>query len=80
MPVPVPDFVTARGSCGGAATMVIENAFVDVLGEGVALSVTWIVKLDVPADVGVPEIDPVEGLSDNPGGRLPDKIAHVYGG
>ena len=46
------------------------------------LSVTWTVKLDVPAVVGVPLIIPVDrkpGIerSDNPPGRAPDVIAQV---
>jgi hypothetical protein len=42
-------------------------------------SVTWTVKLDVPAVVGVPEITPVEAARLNPAGRLPVVINHVYG-
>jgi hypothetical protein len=41
------------------------------------LSVTWTVKLDVPAVVDVPLIIPVEEMSDNPPGRAPDVIAQV---
>jgi hypothetical protein len=40
------------------------------------LSFTWIVKLDVPAVVGVPLMIPVEELSDRPEGRAPDKMDH----
>jgi hypothetical protein len=42
-------------------------------------SVTWTVKLLVPAVVGVPEITPVAGLRLSPAGRLPTVIAHAYG-
>jgi len=41
-------------------------------------SVTWTVKLEVPAVVGVPEIAPAE-LKLNPAGRLPEEIDQVYG-
>lgn len=37
-------------------------------------------KLDVPVDVGVPEITPVVAASVSPAGRLPDEIDHVYAG
>jgi hypothetical protein len=36
------------------------------------LSVTWTVKLNVPAVFGVPLITPVEGASVRPPGRAPD--------
>jgi hypothetical protein len=41
---------------------------------------TWAVKLNVPAAVGVPDIAPVEEFSVRPGGREPATIAKVYGG
>jgi hypothetical protein len=43
------------------------------------LSVTFTVKLLVPAVVGVPEITPLDELSDRPGGRLPEAMLQVYG-
>jgi hypothetical protein len=36
-------------------------------------------KLDVPAVVGVPEITPVLAAIDNPAGKLPCTMLHVYG-
>jgi len=58
------------------ATTVRLKVLVIVAG---ALSVTRTVKLYVPAVVGVPVIAPaLESAS--PGGRVPDEIAHVYGG
>ena len=43
-----------------------------------ALSVTFTVKLDEDAAVGVPEIVPPERLK--PAGRAPVAMDHVYGG
>jgi hypothetical protein len=42
------------------------------------LSVTPIVKFDVPAVVGVPVIAPDEGFNDRPAGNVPVSV-HVYG-
>jgi len=36
------------------------------------VSATWNVTVVVPADVGVPEIMPVELFNDNPVGSVPD--------
>jgi hypothetical protein len=44
-----------------------------------ALSATCAKKLVVPATVGVPEITPVLDANDNPGGKLPELMLHVYG-
>ncbi len=60
-----------------ATAMVIA---VDAVCTGVLLSLTIAVKVDVPFPVGVPEIRPVEELSDNPAGSVPDAIDHVYVG
>ena len=46
---------------------------------GVEVSVTFIVKVDDPAVVGVPEIFPVVVVSVNPAGKVPDEIDHVRG-
>lgn len=46
---------------------------------GLPESVTFAVKPYVPLVVGVPEITPVEGLSESPGGKAPDEIDQVYG-
>ena len=40
-------------------------------------SLTPIVKLEVPAAVGVPEMTPVLALSDRPAGKLPVLMLHV---
>ncbi len=56
----------------GAGLIVIESALVAVLATE---SVTFTVKLEVPAVVGVPEITPAE-LSVRPAGRVPDEIDH----
>jgi len=52
----------------------MEQGCVTVLGVE-ALSVTWMVKLYVPAVVGVPEI--VHAVRVSPGGRLPLVIEQV---
>ena len=57
-----------------AALTVIDRDFVAV---ALRLSVTWMVKLDVPAVVGVPVIAPVDELSDSPLGRDPTDIDQV---
>jgi hypothetical protein len=43
-----------------------------------APSVTRAVNVEFPAAVGVPVMAPLE-LSDNPAGKLPDTMFHVYG-
>lgn len=42
-------------------------------------SFAWTVNDEVPVVVGVPDITPVELLNDNPAGKLPDAMDHVYG-
>jgi hypothetical protein len=59
-----------------APLIVINKAFVP---DPPTMSVTLTVKLYVAAVVGVPEMTPVDALSDNPGGRAPADIDHVYG-
>ena len=49
------------------------NCLVVLLEPDTALTV----NVDVPAAVGVPVIAPVEELSVNPAGRLPDETDHV---
>ena len=56
----------------------IERAFVALCG-GFSESVTLTVMLNVPEDVGVPEITPVETLRASPGGREPALFDQVYG-
>jgi len=58
--------VTLSG--GAVELMVSVNAF-DALPE--LLSITWTVKLDVPAVVGVPLIAPEVAFSVRPAGKLP---------
>ena len=53
--------------------IVIDKAWVAVFGVGMALSVTFVEKLEEPAVVGVPEITPPE-LIVRPAGRLPELI------
>ena len=57
-----------------AAEIVIDRACVAVTFR---LSATCIVKLDVPAVVGVPVIAPVDELSDSPSGKNPTDIVQV---
>ena len=60
------------------AVIVIDKAWVAVFGVGLALSVTFTVKLEEPAVVGVPEITPPE-LIVRPAGRLPELVVQLYG-
>ncbi|MGD0922780.1 MAG: hypothetical protein ABSA70_13585 [Terriglobia bacterium] len=50
-----------------------------VCGVGVAESVAVTVKSEVAAVVGVPEIAPVDELSDNPAGSVPTVTLQVTG-
>ena len=54
---------------GGALTVMLKDAVADSVGD--ELSVTFTVKVDDPAVVGVPEITPEEE-SVSPAGRDPD--------
>ena len=56
-----------------AAFIVIDKAVESVLEP----SFTWTVKLKVPVVVGVPEISPVEGVSESPAGSEPMGIDQV---
>jgi hypothetical protein len=49
-----------------------ENAFVTVWADGVAESVTWTEKLNVPGELGVPVIAPVEEFKARPVGSEPE--------
>jgi hypothetical protein len=68
--------VPEPGATTFAAATVIE-AVADCVWTGVPLSCTVAVKVDVPLEVGVPEIVPVVAARVNPEGRLPDVIAQV---
>ena len=57
----------------------ILNGCVVVCGVGAVLSVTFTVKLKVPAAFGVPVIAPVAAVNDKPPGNAPLLIDHVYG-
>ena len=57
--------------------IVIESGFESVVGVGVVESCTCIVKLDVPAVVGVPEIVAPDKFK--PAGKLPAIRLQVYG-
>jgi hypothetical protein len=46
---------------------------------GVVESATFTVKLNVPADVGIPEITPLDAVKLRPGGRRPELMLQVYG-
>jgi hypothetical protein len=41
--------------------------------------VTFTVKLNVPEEVGVPEIAPVEAVKVNPAGNAPALMLQLYG-
>lgn len=63
------------GGSALGATMIV--AVVDVTWVGLLLSVTVAVKVEVPLAVGTPEIAPLDDDRLKPGGRLPERIAHV---
>jgi hypothetical protein len=52
------------------------NPRLTVKGVGVEESVTFTVKFVVPVAFGVPEITPVEGMSDAHEGSAPELILH----
>jgi hypothetical protein len=58
----------------GAAWMVIDRFALPVAP---LLSVTWTVKLDVPAVVDVPLMTPVDEAIDSSAGRAPDVMAQL---
>ena len=60
-------------------SMVTLSAWVAVCAVGVVESVTFTVKLYVPACVGVPEISPLEAVRAKPGGRRPELMVQLYG-
>lgn len=66
-------------SVGGAAPIINCNGLVVVWDVGGVESVTRIVKLDVPAAVGVPEITPAV-LNVSPAGSEPLSRLHANGG
>lgn len=56
------------------------DAVADLAWEGLLLSVTVVVKVEVPVAVGVPEMVPVVAARVKPAGRLPELIDHEYNG
>jgi len=60
----------------GKAAIVRLNDFVEV---SLAASVTFAVKANVPAAVGVPEIAPDDVFMERPGGKEPLVMLHEYG-
>lgn len=76
MIVPEVRLVVVMLSCVGATVIVYE---VELLCTGLPLSATVAVKVNVPADVGLPEIAPACD-SVSPVGRPPVAILHLYPG
>ena len=62
----------------GTAMMMV-SARTATVGAGAEESVSDTEKLKEPGTVGVPEIMPVAGSSDRPGGRLPLRRAQTSG-
>jgi hypothetical protein len=60
-----------------AGLTAMDSALVAVWGVGVPESVTSTVKSEVPEELGVPVIFPVEPSRDRPPGRLPVESDHV---
>lgn len=69
------DVLIARAD-DDAAAMAIER-LTDLVCAGLPESVTVAVKLEVPVEVGVPEIRPVLDARLSPAGRLPDVTDQV---
>jgi hypothetical protein len=62
-----------------AAATVMLNDFVAVCAVDAVESVTFAVKLNDPAVVGVPEIVPVAAASVRPAGSVPELMLQLYG-
>ncbi len=62
-----------------AAATVMLNDFVAVCAVGAVESVTFAVKLNDPAVVGVPEIVPLDTASVRPAGSVPELMLQLYG-
>ena len=62
---------------GGGVVMTMVQVLLAVLVWLLEESVTWAVKENVPAWVGVPVMAPVEVFNVRPGGRVPVVIAKV---
>jgi hypothetical protein len=62
-----------------AAAIVRVNDFVAVCAVGTVESVTFAVKLNDPAVVGVPEIVPLAAASVRPDGKAPELMLQLYG-
>jgi hypothetical protein len=60
----------------GAGSIVIDRAG-GVVSVSDKESVTCTVKLEVPADPGLPEITPVDGLRDRFDGNVPEITPHM---
>ena len=60
---------------GGAVDLMVTMKAFDALPE--ALSVTWTVKLEVPAVVGVPPIAPEVAFNVRPAGKLSRMTDHA---
>ena len=59
----------------GATLTVMESVTVAVRATGVALSVTSMVNVDCPGELGIPEMVPLD-VRCNPGGRDPERPVH----
>jgi hypothetical protein len=57
---------------GGTTVVIVIDSALEADCCGLPASVTVIVKLNVPAAVGVPEIAPVDALIVTPSGKLPE--------
>lgn len=86
-PVPVNDAEYGLPTvAGGGGGLVMFNGGAPIAMPRLAsaraprLSVTWTVKPELPALVGVPESWPVDGLSEMPGGSAPPASSQLYGG
>jgi hypothetical protein len=76
---------TPTGDAGRAGAVMVRTAGFTVSENGPAIPIapeppaTETEKVDMPVAVGVPEMIPVVGPNESPGGRLPLKMLQVYG-
>lgn len=73
---PAPTVVVVRLAGGGNTTVTHNVSVLEEPSESCARTV----KVNAPAVVAVPEMAPVAGFSDKPGGSVPSVTLQVYGG
>jgi hypothetical protein len=63
--------------------LIVKGAYITIDSDFVLValfaSFTCAVKVEVPAEIGVPDMTPVELFNDNPAGKVPIVFDHRYG-